>query len=339
MSTRIFIAGGYFHSSDFQYLPGASELDFDGDNPGLTVIKDVGEYFAKASRADLAIFLTHGVKLERFFQQHGENPMVREFFANRSIRKVMWSVDAHHLWPQEVAHQKYFDRVYVADTSVMHRYDASKVAWLPCYYRFLPIDQLIETVRRERHLHRGLIFPHHTHAIGDRNRIARRIKRFCDLKPMDSLFGNVGFEDTYLEMLLTSRACLNISLLSEVNLRTFEALAYNRVLLADECADYARLEADWSTTVFYHRHLGGFAERFEKAAAISPESVNSLPSIVNRHMLTHRYLEIINQELGTKYKMDQALPESRVGVPKSFSGCLPPPAKPTSWEKLLTRYA
>lgn len=339
MSTRIFISGGYFHATDFRYLPGAAELEFDAGNPGLTVIKDIQDFISRASRADLCIFLTHGVKLERFFKQYGDRSEVREFFANQAVRKVAWSVDAHHLWPAEVAHQQYFDRMYVADTSVMPHYDQAKVAWLPCYYRYLSIDSLIETVRQPRRLDRGLVFPHHTYAIGDRNRIARQIKRFCDLKPMDNLFGNVGLEDTYKEMMLTSRICLNISLLSEVNLRTFEALAYNRVLLADECPDYGRIEADWSSTVFYHRHLGGFADRFDAAAAIAPESVNTMPSVVNRHMLSHRYLSIINQELGTGYKMDAVLPEGKVGKPGDFGNCLPAPASPTWREKLLARFA
>lgn len=337
MSLRVFIAGGFFHSEDLRYLPGAAELDFDAKNEGLSVIGDVDDYFDRASRADLAIFVTHGVKLEKFFAKHGDNPKVRAFFSNSGVRKVMWSVDAHHLWPKEVAFQHCFDRLYVADTSVMRHYQASKVAWLPCYYRFLPIDKLIEKVSRDTRTHRAIIFPHHIHAIGNRNQIARQIKRLCDQRPLESLFGNVGPEETYLEMMLSSRVCLNVSLLSEVNLRTFEALAYNRVLLADACPDYQNIEADWSSAIFYHRHLGGFAERLEAANSIPPESVNSLPSIVNRHTITHRYLEIINRECGTNYKMNQALPESKVGLPATFPNCLPPPATPSLWDKLRAR--
>lgn len=324
MSYRVFIAGGYFHESDLAYLPDASELRIDGHRPGLTVIEDVDQYFADASRADLAIFLTHGAKLEKFFEKYGRRKSVKDFFGSTHTRKVMWSVDAHHLWGSEIKYQQYFDRVYVADTSVMKHYDRSKVEWLPCYYRFLSIDDLIAATKENRGIERSVIFPHHFHKIGDRNEVARRIQEICDAKKLSSFFGEIGSENDYLQAMLTSKVCLNVSLLSEVNLRTFEALACNRVLLADWTQDYSQIAADWSSTVFYHRNLRSFSERLDQALSVPFEAVNSMRSIVNQHMLTHRYIEIFNRELGTTYQMDAIYSAARATLPAAVPGCLPP---------------
>lgn len=323
MAYQVFIAGGYFHESDLGYLPGASDLKIDGQYPGLTVIQDVDQYFAAANRADLAIFLTHGGKMEKFFSEHGNRKSVKQFFANSQTRKVMWSVDAHHLWQKEIKYQQYFDRLYVADTSVMKHYDRNKVAWMPCYYRFLSIDDLIVTTGKRRAIGRTVIFPHHFYKLGDRNEVASRIQEVCQAKKLSSFFGAIGSETDYLEAILTTKVCLNVSLLSEVNLRSFEALACNRILLADWGQDYSQIQADWSSTVFYHRNLHSFSERLDQALSIPLEAVTSMRSIVNQHMLTHRYIEIINRESGTNYQMDAVYPEVRATLPAAVPGCVP----------------
>ncbi len=154
------------------------------------------------------------------------------------------------------------------------------------------------------------IYYYVNYRIGNRTEIALAIKSACDLAGLQTLFGRVAGPnwDSTLEQMRYAKAILNISLLSELNQRNFQALVFNTPLLADHTGDHDRISGlDWSHTYYFKRDLSNFGEALEKALN-DTRPVSSAASVLNGHMLTHRFIEIFNRELGLKLALDEIVP-------------------------------
>jgi hypothetical protein len=105
----------------------------------------------------------------------------------------------------------------------------------------------------------------------------------------------------YMNLILKSRIVLNISLLDDLNIRNFEAWGLNRPMLTNKVPDHDYIkDVDYSSTYFFQRNLSDFGKVLQNALSADKTPDTSI-SVLNGHMLIHRYIEMINKVLGTNY--------------------------------------
>lgn len=102
----------------------------------------------------------------------------------------------------------------------------------------------------------------------------------------------------------TSRVSVNVSLMDDLNIRNFEIIAMNGILLTNKLDDHDHMDLDYSMTHFYQRDLCDFEEKLQESLDDTNKNQTWI-SIYNGHCLTHRYLTIINNELGENLHTDK----------------------------------
>jgi hypothetical protein len=94
---------------------------------------------------------------------------------------------------------------------------------------------------------------------------------------------------------------LNLSIMDDLNMRNFESLALNQVMVTNRVSDHAKIDLDYSNTVFFDRFdQKSFAEAMEVAWEKAKSPNRTIDSVINKHMQIHRYVEMFNCELGTE---------------------------------------
>ncbi|HWR39327.1 MAG TPA: glycosyltransferase [Patescibacteria group bacterium] len=281
------------------YLKNATDLQIYSAS-----LNDIDMGLRMARKSDLIIWPAEGTVIARFLEQHWHNSQLRDLFAAASVRKIAWSMDSHHQWPVEQKLQKYFDRYYLAHSPYMDKFDGQRVRWLPCYYGVSGIDSLLNSIRSvpEPVCDISCLFRAYPH-IGDRNFVAYEAAKILGRMGLKFVFGSMtgAGQARYVDMLKASKVVLNISIMDDLNLRNFEAIGLNRVMLTNRVPDHERVALDYRHTYFFKRDLSDFAEKVTLALRDESPVIETWRNVVNRHMLIHRYIDMINQELGTAY--------------------------------------
>lgn len=300
MPYRIFITYP-FHASDLCYLSGAEHIEIIDGSKWRTEPLDA--LYLKAKQADLLVFKAHGLDINSFLQRCAHHRPMLDLMKSDKL-KVSWSEDSHHLWEAELLHLEYFNTHYVAHSEYLSKFPAGKAVWLPCCFHWYSIDKVLQILRatpeREEN---DLIYYFVNYKIGDRNRLANIIRNACDAYGLQTLFGRVaGGWDQTLEQIRRTKVVLNISLLGELNQRNFQALVFNKPLLCDRTPDHEKLSINWDSTKFFSRDLSDFGTALGLALRVQ-KPIRTAPSVLNGHMLTHRFVELFNRELGLRMKM------------------------------------
>lgn len=147
-------------------------------------------------------------------------------------------------------------------------------------------------------------FLYHPHTQSDRNDKVRKVIEYLKQREADTrhyhrwLIGSCNVGPQYFDLMSHSLNVLNIPLMSELNLRPFEALACNRPLVTLDTPDYrsvANSLGDEDAFIFYS-DLD--PERILDAmwTAMRREYVHlsTRKLILEKHQLAHRYVEMLD---------------------------------------------
>lgn len=296
------LISGHFSMDDIKYIEDPEDLRIIRYKK-LDAIEDIETFLQDAMRSDLVVFGLFGSDLDSFFIKNIHHPAMKDFLNSRHLKKVLWTYDSHHSYAKESKYQGFFNRYYIAHSPYISKFQEVECHWLPCCYSQFGIDQLRELSGQSFPLQRELIFPFNLYTIGDRNLVADGIQRILTKRGVKHAFGKFEYGLPYTKALQESRICLNISLIDDLNIRNFEAWGLNRILLANNVPDFSRISMDLSHTFFFKRDLSDFEEALDAALSHDAKDIKTSEIVLNNHMLIHRYIEIINKELGTGYKV------------------------------------
>lgn len=287
---------GPWHGRDRKYIENSDDLEII-PFPHLNSTADFVSFIENCRDADLVIFALFGANLDSYFNISELIP----FFNDTNIRKVYWTQDAQHEWGMGLKYQQWFQRYYVNHSESMRKYDRVETYWLPGCFFSIGIDELIDLLSSPKEIERDIIFPCSHYSLDDRNIVAEKIGKKLSKRRLNYYLGKIEFGVPYLRAIQGSRMCLNISTLGSLNIRNFEVLAVNRILLVEKVTDHERIKLDHSHTYFFKRDLSDFDEALEKGLYDTSSDIQTSNNILNHHMLVHRYVEMINNELDTQY--------------------------------------
>ena len=293
---------GNFYKDDLKYVVGEEPLDV----ISLPYTTSKKEIIISCNQADLFIFKAVG-QLPTTIAQEFASAGLLEQFNRLSIPKVFWSQDSHHAHVQEARGQKYFDRFYIAHANYLDKFDQARTYHLPCCYGASSLDflRIINSKKFETHFDIGNFYVQYN--IGDRNLIIHKAKNIIEKRNLSYLFGKLYGAPNgipYGNMLcatLRTDIILNIPILDDLNIRNFEAIAFNKKLLTNELNEHKLVDLDYSNTLFINRNMSDFEDILMDAVKNKNKPVKTWESVYNGNCLIHRYINIINSELGTKY--------------------------------------
>lgn len=316
---RVLTNGG-FHQEDMKYLEGPVNIEIKAFNQVET---DTEELLRMSDNINLFLLRGNVLQIESFFSRHQNHPDFFRLWNRRDIRKAAWSMDSHHAWPQEIKIQDFFDTYYIAHSEYIEKFAPGKAYWMPCCFEWFPIDKAIELVLQGKKITqflRNIIFHHFNYKpdknlqIEDRCLIAPKILTICNQMGLQSLFGYCGKygSEELARIIMDSQIVLNISLHSDLNMRTFEALLFNKILLSDYCDDYSKIDLDFTNVFFYKRDISDFQNILKNALSHDSSRINSAANILNKHMKMHRFISIINRELNANLSAKPVLFDNRL---------------------------
>lgn len=258
----------------------------------------------------LVVFACEGNTIHEIFQKNKHNPKFIEFLNDKEQRKVAWSMDSHHQWQIEIQYQHFFHTYYLAHSNYIEKFKKTRVKWLPCsllvdqnrkellrYYFFLDGEKAFDIVS----IYRNYL------SIGDRNAVMAEYYNYLSNHGYSVFLGQTKQivqgklnMSRYYHALCSGRIVLNISIKDDLNMRNFEALALNQVMVTNRVPDHDKIDLDYSNTVFFDRYdLNSFAKAMERAFEKTKQvPKRTVDSVINKHMLIHRYVDIMNDVLG-----------------------------------------
>jgi len=312
---KVIISGNYFPHRDIKYIKDGETLEI-VPFPKLELITDeeIESLTKEANTADMlivALFGTNPEKLERLGLERIHT------------HKALWTFDSHHCYEKERLFQKYFNTYFVAHSPYIEKFNDVRAEWVPdCFIRF-DIDHLKELRLRslfEKYIKYDVVFPFNPYNIGNRLAMAQMLKEYLQKTGVRYHLGPVKSGMTYMNMILKSRVVLNISLIDDLNIRNFETWGLNRTLLTNKVPGHDKIkDMDFSSTWFFQRNLSDFGQVLRNALS-DDETPDTSISVLNNHMLIHRYIEMINKALDTNYCV------------KKFNESKPQLAEATAWQ-------
>ena len=246
-----------------------------------------------------------------FIKSNIHNSDFRKFLNRKDLKKVVWTLDNHiHEFSHDQYVQKFFDRYYVAHQNFTSKLLPDNIKWLPCSFNMTGINELIKITQNPARKHFDIVcvyryFPGHIN-LNNRNLIASDIyDTLRHYKNLKFCFCCTTYGVEYLNLLKSAHVVLNISMSGDFNIRNFECAGLNKIMLADKVFDHESVALDYSGSYFFNRDLSNFRATLDRALSNANNDVNTLPNVVNNHMLIHRFLHIINNELGCDYKLNK----------------------------------
>jgi len=227
MTKKVVIIGPW-QGRDRKYIENSEDLQII-HFPQLHSTEDYLSFTETAKQADLVILALFGANLN----SHFAIPELLPFLHDTNIRKVYWTHDAQHEWGMGLEYQKFFKRYYLNHSNFMNKYDEVEPYWLPSCFFSIGIDELIELISFPKEIERDVIFPYAYYSVDDRSLVVKKIKEKLSAYGLNYYLGKIEFGLPYLSAIQESRICLNISTLGSLNIRNFEVLALNRILLTE----------------------------------------------------------------------------------------------------------
>lgn len=299
MKNKITISGKYIDLLDFERLKGDKDLIVKVF-PKLSEMSetDVNKFHKEAKNSDLVIMCMFGSNPEKIKQLHLDEI---------KSPKAYWSFDSHHQWETERKISHFFDKMFISHSPYIKFFDQNKTEWLPCcYVRYGTKDLISMIIKNENIQHRpvDISFPHKPYGIGDREIIAKIARSILKESNIRFHIGPIESGEPYIKLISNSKIILNISLIDDLNIRNFEAWAFNRILLANRTPDHAKLCDLSESAIYFQRSLTNFKECVDYALEYySKNTINTSPTIINNHLTIHRIQKIINSTINSKYKV------------------------------------
>lgn len=258
------------------------------------------------------------------FRLSGENPMefvqllriygLLNSFMRRSYMVAFWTMDSHHLGLQEKSSQKYFDHIFVAHEPYLNLFSRTDSSFLPCSFSLVP-EKRVRQVMRLSHLTtvenaKGVCAPFAAYEWEFRNeQYLFGLIETKNLK-LDSFFGTVrgGLEypnQALVNKLLSFKATLNFSLRDDLNMRNFEALALNRILVTNQVPAHGLLEKWSSNILFVRQDLSNLGEALMHSQHLEPSNFSE--DFLREHSIRVRVEEIIKKLANLRLGQDKSV--------------------------------
>lgn len=256
------------------------------------------------SKADISRSIESFQRLDHvIFRLSGENPNelvhvlrihgLLEEFSRRTFSVSFWTMDSHHMGKHEARASKFFDYVFVAHKQYLGLFDSAKAFYLPCSF------SISSSADAERYLSElptldqgntgGLCAPFAAYPWQKRNRgYSDLISEIRTMGVENSFFGVVRGgkipNEALIRKILEHKVVLNLSLSDDLNMRNFEALALNRVLLTNKVKDH-ELFTEWEENIVF---LDTYLDNPGQAIL---ESLNRIPKDISKQFLSEHGIE------------------------------------------------
>ena len=322
---RIFIDSHLFPAEDWKNVIGKNDIS--------VLVGPFEKMLEENNRkaVDLFIFAREGARIRDAFARNQANPLLKNFLENEEIKKAAWSMDSHHQWPHEIACQQFFDTYYLAHSNYIDKFAPGKARWLPCALQFdgrredvlpyitgdVPKSYDVVSVYRD-YLH-----------IGDRNAAAWMCWKELQEEGRSVFLGQTrqwnpdgtkteGGINRYYEALRSGKVILNLSIIDDLNMRNLEALLLNQVMVANRVPDHEKLKLDYSNVVFFDKFdIRSFRRAMDEAMEkIKRPCRNTMAEALNHHTMIHRFVTMINEQLGTKLAVPDVDVEAAIAKQK-----------------------
>ena len=244
------------------------------------------------------------------FRLSGENPMefidllriygLLKTFMSRTYSASFWSMDSHHLGKQEAKAARYFDHAFVAHSEYLHLFAENKASYLPCAFSLASNTRVAQTISKymegetKNANNKSLCAPFAAYPGQKRNLGYLRGMWAAQELGISNFFGMVRggqpANEGLIQQILSNAVVFNLSLSNDLNMRNFEALALNRVLLTNKVLDHRLLKAYEQNIVFLKPDLSDLKARIIEALETEPQDISS--EFLEKHSLWPRVEEI-----------------------------------------------
>jgi hypothetical protein len=241
----------------------------------------------------------------------GENPMefiallriygLLDVFMRRTYSASFWSMDSHHLGKHEAKAARFFDHTFIAHSEYLHLFDEKTATHLPCAFSLASNFRVSQTLAAFLRSKKGqtkkgsICAPFSAYPWQSRNLGYLKGMWAAQDLGVENFFGSVrrGHQpnEGLIQSILSSSVVLNLSLSNDLNMRNFEALALNKVLLTNHVSDHEILDAFRQNIVFLKPDLSDLKERMIEALAIQPRDISA--EFLESHSLWPRIEEIL----------------------------------------------
>jgi hypothetical protein len=219
-------------------------------------------------------------------------------FQNRSFKAAFWTMDTHHMLSREIPAAKYFDHVFIAHSPYLKHFRNRTASFLPCSVSIESKSTILSEISQHQGQaalgsgvalfanYPGLKRNYEYSQISD-NLEDQYVRYF-----MGEARGGNKPNSELIRKTLEHRVVINLSIADDLNMRNFEALALNRVLLTNTVPDL-RILSDWEQNiVVFKRDLTDFRAKLQTALEKSPDNLSA--SFLEKHHITNRVLKIID---------------------------------------------
>ncbi len=218
-------------------------------------------------------------------------------FENRTFFAAFWTMDSHHMLAREKAAAKFFDHVFVAHASYLSSFDFRFATLLPCSFSLAPTSVVHREITASKSKLSGpkigayfANYPgqrRNTEYFEIRNRLGRMgVSNFFGVA-RGGAYANEGL----IQSSLKHDVILNLSLKDDLNMRNFEALGLNKILLTNKVPGHEVLESFTHNIVFFDRDLQDLESKVSQALATEAQDVSA--EFLQRHHITNRIEEIV----------------------------------------------
>lgn len=251
------------------------------------------------------------------FRLSGENPMefiqllriqgLLRLFQDRKYVVAFWTMDSHHLGTHEMRAQKYFDHVFLAHEAYSHLFSKESSSILPCSFSLAPESVVRQVIASTQPLHPiGVSAPFAPYPWQGRNH-----KYFLGFKAAEELklpnfFGAVRGGANYpnealIRTLMSYKAVLNVSLSDDLNMRNFEALALNRVLISNRLKSHSFLKPWEDNIIFVDNDFSNIKAKLIESQSISPRDFSE--GFLYQHSIRARLEQIVETLTGQRISL------------------------------------
>jgi hypothetical protein len=244
------------------------------------------------------------------FRLSGENPMdfletlwlygLFSSFKAREYSVSFWTMDSHHLGKHEARAARNFDHVFVAHKNYLSLFPKESSSYLPCSFSLAPEEVVAEYLKSDsRDLNSStqgdICAPFAAYPWQKRN-----LGYLEGLWATNDL-GKRGFFGTVrggmlpneglVKTILSHRVVFNLSLKDDLNMRNFEALALNKILLTNRVTGHSLLQEFYENIVFLESDLSDFGEKLNLAISLEPSNISS--PFLAKHSIRSRTEELV----------------------------------------------
>jgi hypothetical protein len=259
--------------------------------------KEISDKFREFDSLDAVVWRLSGEDPNLFIWRLRLLGLLSEF-QNRNFKAVFWTMDTHHMLSREARAAKYFDHVFIAHSPYVHNFPTEKTSFLPCSVSIESKSNIQGVIDRlqNKPAKNSCVALFANYPGQQRNLEYSKILELLGDLPVEHFFGQARGGSTpnseLISKTLEHKIVINLSLADDLNMRNFEALALNRVLLTNFVPDFHIL-GDWEQNiVVFERDLRDFQEKLEIALSKSPDDVSS--SFLEKHHITNRLIQIVS---------------------------------------------